>query len=106
MRTLSLKPLLFGEFPVSSVEIRFYITLCFEFKSLITDVKVTQKFMTENGHTDSPFRKKNSKKFNILRFKNIVQGSSIIYSIMNTLRNVFGNSTLCTGGFSTCVLLG
>lgn len=47
MRTLSLKPLLFGEFPISSVEIHFYITLCFGFESLITDVKVTLKFMTE-----------------------------------------------------------
>ncbi len=47
MRTLSLKPLLFGEFPVSSGEIHLYITLCFGFEPLITDVKVT-----ENGHID------------------------------------------------------
>uniref|UniRef100_A0A672RI53 Transmembrane prolyl 4-hydroxylase-like n=1 Tax=Sinocyclocheilus grahami TaxID=75366 RepID=A0A672RI53_SINGR len=86
MRTLSLKPLLFGEFPISSVEICFCITLCFEFKSLITDVKVTLKFVTENGLVDALFRKKLLKKFNILSFKNIVQGSSIIYNIMNTLR--------------------
>ncbi len=94
MRTLSLKPLLFGEFPVSSGEIHFYITLCFGFEPLITDVKVT-----ENGHIDSRLRKK----FHILRLKNIIQGSSIIYNIM---KYVFRNSSLYTDGSSTCVLLG
>lgn len=63
MRTLSLKPLLFGEF-------QFWVQLI---NSEVYDRKWTHEHIL----------------YGLISLKNIVQGSSIIYNIMNTLRYLF-----------------
>lgn len=79
MRTLSLKPLLFGEF----TQIHFHINCKFWFRHQLQTSKWPQHLWPEM-FTRTTVSEKHLKNFNILRFKNIGQGSSIIYVIMNT----------------------
>lgn len=51
------------------------------------DLKAALRFVTENGHVDSSLKKNSLNR--LISFKNIVQGSYIIYNIMNTLSYVF-----------------